>query len=360
MKITRHHTALAAGASAAALLLAACSSSSSGGSGSSASAAGSPSAATSTTTSTATSAASSAPATNISIAGVYGNTPDPFWASLGCGAKKEAATLGVKYQDFAGANLDTSTFSQNFSAASATNPSGIFVNPANPNQFVTQYGALMKKGVPVVTINGTTPPAQLKIVGTDTTDTSFLSDVAALVPTGTTGKLQVVNGVPGLVPVQSRLDPVVKAILGANTGLKLLKPIYSGFDINKATSAVSSAIIANPDLKVIVAADGPDGAAAAAAVKTAGKTGKITVIALDAVPPEVQALKDGIITGLVAQAPAQIGAKQVDALVDYLKANTSGGPVTPTKDFVGVPQKLLTKANVDDPTNADWVYVAKC
>ena len=40
-------------------------------------------------------------ASNITIAGVYGNSTDPFWATLACGAKQEAATLGVKYQPFA-------------------------------------------------------------------------------------------------------------------------------------------------------------------------------------------------------------------------------------------------------------------
>jgi ribose transport system substrate-binding protein len=320
------------------LMLAACSSSSSG-----------------TGASTSASAAST-----ISIAGVYGNTPDPFWASLGCGAKQEAAKLGVKYQDFTSANLDTSSFSQNFSAAVATSPSGMFVNPSNPNQFLTQYQQQMAKGVPVVTINGTTPPAQLKVVGTDTTNTPFLTQVAALVPSGTSGKMFVVNGIPGLPPVDNRLNPVVNAIKSANAGLTELPVFYSTFDPNKATAAVSSAIIANPDLKVIVAADGPDGQGAAAAVKSANKAGQITVIALDATPPEVAALKDGTITGLVAQAPAQIGAQQVSALVEYLKAHTSGGAVTATNDFVGIQQKLLTKDNVDLAENADWVYKASC
>jgi ribose transport system substrate-binding protein len=197
-------------------------------------------------------------------------------------------------------------------------------------------------------------------VGTGTTGTSsLLQQVAGLVPAGS-GSMLVVNGIPGLVPVEVRLNPVVNAITSAHPGLKSLPVIYSGFDVNKATQAVSTDLIAHPDLKVIVAADGPDGQAAAAAVQQAGKAGKVTVIALDATPAEVAALKAGAITGLVAQSPQQIGQQQVKTLVDYIKAHPQGGSVPVNVGTVSVPQALLTKANVDSPSNSAWVYNASC
>jgi ribose transport system substrate-binding protein len=307
----------------------------------------------------ATTAGPAASGKTITIAGVYGLTYDPFWVTLGCGAKQEAAQLGVQYKDFSSTSGDTSAFSQNFSSAQLTKPSGIFVNPSNPNQFITQYKTLMVAGVPVVTINSSAPPSQYKVVGTDTKSLPFLQQVAGLV-TASSGSMVVVNGIPGLVPVQVRLQPVVQAITSAHPGLKMLPTIYSGFDINKATSAVSSLLIANPDLKVIVAADGPDGQAAAAAVQQAHKAGAVTVIALDATPAEVVALKAGTITGLVAQSPLQIGEQQVKALVDYIKAHPSGGAVTVSSSSVGVPQHLLTKSNINAPASSAWIYKSSC
>jgi ribose transport system substrate-binding protein len=305
-------------------------------------------------------AAASASGKTITIAGVYGNSTDPFWATLGCGAQQEAASLGVKYQAFPSTTLDTSAFSQNFSSAQLIKPNGIFVNPANPNQFITQYKSLMSQGVPVVTINSSTPPSQYKVVGTGASDSSLLTQVAALVPSGSSGSMVVVNGIPGLVPVEVRLNPVVQAIQSAHPGLKSLPTVYSGFDVNKATSAVSSLLIANPDLKVIVAADGPDGQAAAAAVQEAHKAGSVTVIALDATPAEVAALKAGAISGLVAQSPMTIGEDQVKQLVDYVKAHPSGGTVPPNVGTVSVPQALLTKSNVNAPASSAWIYKSSC
>jgi len=299
-------------------------------------------------------------ASNITIAGVYGNSTDPFWATLACGAKQEAATLGVKYQPFASTTLDNSALSQNFSSAQLIKPNGIFVNPANPNQFVTQYKTLMSSGVPVVTINSSNPPAQYKVVGTGTTGNSALLQQTAALVTADSGSMLVVNGIPGLVPVQVRLDPVVKAITTAHPGLKSLPTIYSGFDVNKATQAVSTDLIAHPDLKVIVAADGPDGQAAAAAVQQAGKAGKVTVIALDATPAEVTALKAGTISGLVAQSPQQIGQDQVKELVSYIQAHPNAGAVPANVGAVNVPQNLLTKTNIDAPASSAWIYKASC
>ena len=297
---------------------------------------------------------------SITIAGVYGGTTDPFWVTLGCGAQQEATNLGVKYQAFSSTTLDTSAFSQNFSSAQLIKPNGIFVNPANPNQFITQYKSLMSQGVPVTTINPSTPPAQYKVVGPGTSDSSaLLTQVASLV-TASSGSMLVVNGIPGLVPVEVRLNPVVKAIQTAHPGLTSLPTIYSGFDINKATQQVSSDLIANPNLKVIVAADGPDGQAAAAAVEAAHKAGSVTVIALDATPAEVAALKAGTISGLVAQSPQQIGADQVKELVSYVKAHPNHGAVPANVGTVSVPQALLTKTNVDSPSNSAYLYKASC
>jgi ribose transport system substrate-binding protein len=349
VKKIRHGRIGAVAAASAALALAAC------GSVASSSAGG-----TSAGGITASGTATGNSGAGITIAGVYGGTSDPFWVTFGCGAQQEAAALGVKYQAFSSTTLDTSAFSQNFSSAQLTKPNGMFVEPANPNQFITQYKSLMSSGVPILTFNSTTPPAQYKTVGTGTSDSpSLLQQVASLV-TASSGSMLVVNGIPGLVPVEVRLNPVVQAIQSAHPGLTSLPTIYSQFDVNKATQSVSSDLIANPNLKVIVAADGPDGQAVAAAVQAAHKSGQVTVISLDATPAEVSALRAGTISGLVAQSPQQIGEDQIKELVSYVKAHPNGGAVPVNAGTISVPQALLTKSNVDAPSNSAYIYKASC
>jgi ribose transport system substrate-binding protein len=294
----------------------------------------------------------------IAIAGVVGGTSDPFWASLGCGAKAEAGKLGVTLKTYEDTSLDTAKFSSNFQSALLTSPQGVFVTLAVPNQLIAQFKTEMTKGVPVVTGAATSPAAQYKVVFSDPATQPYIADALATLPKDA-GSMVVLGGAPGIPPLENRWKPFVAGVLAANTGLKQLPVVYSGFDVNKATSSVASLLISHPDLKVIVAATGPDGLGAAAAIKNAHKEGKVALVAFDAVPGEVAALKDGTISALIAQSPAQIGTKQVDALVDYIKEKKSGA-VPASSDFTGIPQKVLTKANVDDPANADYIYKTSC
>jgi ribose transport system substrate-binding protein len=300
----------------------------------------------------------SASSSSIHLAEVIANTSDPFFMSEACAAQQEATKLGVSLQTFNATSTDTNTIANNFQSASLTSPQGMFVTPFNNNQFVAQYKTLMAKGVPVVTGNGSTPPAEYKYIYSASDTARFAPAVLKSVPSGS-GSMVYLGGAPGIPPLESRTLPFVKAVEAARPDLKVLPTEYSGFDINKATTDLGSILIANPDLKLIIAADGPDAQGAAAALRDAGKAGKITFVAFDAIPAEVTALEQGIITGLIAQSPFTIGRDSIDALVAYLKAHPHGGSVS----YAGseaIPNQLLTKDTVNNPANADYVYKATC
>ena len=297
---------------------------------------------------------------HITIAGVLQNTADPFWTSVACGAVAEGKTLGVTVKNYASTGLDTSQLSANFTAAQQSQPSGMFADLLTANQFITQWKQLMTTGHPIVAGNATNPAVQYKVVFTSPTSASspFLSTVLNLIPSES-GDMAVLAGVPGLVPVTDRLDPLVSAIKNARSGLSVLPSEYSGFDTNKATQYVTSTLLSHPNLKVIVAADGPDAIGVVSALQAAHKAGQIKVIALDAIPPEVTALKSGVISALIAQQPEKIGAAQVKTLVDYIKTKKSGA-VPASNSFTGIPQVLLTKANVNAPSSQQYFYKTSC
>jgi ribose transport system substrate-binding protein len=294
----------------------------------------------------------------ISIAAVFQNTSDPFFQTVSCGAEARAEELGVDLQTYNSTDTDANTIAGNFEAALLGEPDGIIVTPFNNNQFVAQYTQLMADGVPVVTGNGTDPQVDYRYVYSDTETGALAADVADLIPEGD-GSMVVLGGAPGIPPLEGRTVPFIDAVSEMRSDLNVLPILYSGFDVNKATSDVAALIIANPDLKLVIAATGPDGVGAAAAIDQAGKTGEITLIAFDAVPPEVEALRAGTITALIAQNPFEIGAASVDALVEYLEANPDGGPVEPDGKLA-IENVLLTADNVDAPENADYLYKTEC
>jgi ribose transport system substrate-binding protein len=303
-------------------------------------------------------AGTDAPALDLTIAAVFPNTADPFWQSISCGAADRAEELGVDLQQFNSTNTDANTIASNFQTASLVGADAMIVNPFNNNQFVAQYTELMADGVPIVTSNGTDPQAEFLSISSDAETAGFADQVADLIPEGA-GSMVYMGGAPGIPPLENRTLPFFEAVQDLRPDLAVLPNDYSGFDINKATTNVSSLIIANPDLKLIIAATGPDGVGAAAAIEQAGKVGEITLIAFDAVPPEVAALRAGTITALIAQDPYSIGTSSVQAVVDYLTENPDGGPVEPSGADV-IPSFLLTADNIDAPESEQYIYKTEC
>jgi ribose transport system substrate-binding protein len=294
----------------------------------------------------------------IRIAAVLPNTSDPFFQTVSCGVEAKAAELGVELQTFNATTADTNTIASNFQTASLTSPDGMIVTPFNNNQFVAQYTQLMADGVPVVTGAGSDPQVDYKAISSDTDTAGFAEQVADLIPQGS-GTMVYMGGAAGIAVLENRTLPFVNAVQEMRPDLTPLPPDYSGFDINKATTDASAIILANPDLKLIIAGTGPDGQGAAAAIQQAGKKGQITLIAFDAVPPEVDALRAGVITALIAQDPYNIGTSSVQAIVDYLTAHPDGGPVQPAGQEA-IPNQLLTADNIDDPKNVNYLYRAEC
>ncbi len=309
---------------------------------------------------TASSPAAAASGQRITIAGVFENTSDPFWTTIGCGAAAEGKLLGVTVKEFSTSTLSTSQVSADFSAAEQAHPDAIFSDLLTANQFITQYKKLMAAGVPVIDGNPTTPAEQEAVLWSapTTSTSSFLPAVLKLITTEP-GDMAVLGGVPGLVPVDDRFVPLVSAIKAARPGLTVLPTEYSGFTTSVATQYVTATLLSHPDLKLIVVADGPDAAGVVSALQAAHKAGKIEVIALDAIPPEVDALKTGAITALIAQQPAAIGAEQVEALVNYVKSHKTGA-VPASANFTGVPQVLITGANVNAPGESKYFYQTSC
>ena len=128
----------------------------------------------------------------------------------------------------------------------------------------------------------------------------------------------------------------------------------------RRTAAASALITGNPDLTAIYAVSGPEGEGAAAAVEEAGKSGQIKVYSYDATPAQVEALRAGTITALLAQPSALIGAEAVKAAVAYVSAHPNREPVPAGTDVNELALKVLDKDNVDKPESADYIYAATC
>jgi ribose transport system substrate-binding protein len=108
----------------------------------------------------------------------------------------------------------------------------------------------------------------------------------------------------------------------------------------RGVKQAEDAMVANPDLKVIYAANDDVALGAAQAVIAAGRSDKTIVTGMNGVPPALRALKDGKIAMTVELNPYLWGRLGVDVLAQYLK----GDKVEP---------RVFIKHVIVDSTNID-------
>jgi ribose transport system substrate-binding protein len=297
----------------------------------------------------------------IRIAGVYRNSADAYWVTAMCAAGKEAKRLGVEFQIFSIAVNDNTQLSQILDTALLTKPQGIMFAPTDSKTFATKIGEIMAQGIAVIGESPQEPDTMWKTIQTSQDGSLYVEQITAAIK-AVKGTAVVLNGLPASSATweAQRYSPIQQALKAKNPELVWLPDLLDNFDVTKGTQLIGGTILAHPDLRVIIASAGPEGQAAAAAVKQADKAGEIVVIGFDAVPAEIAALKDGTISFLGAQGPGEVAAAQVRDLVEYIKAHPEGGPVTPTHTVDYLPLGLLTKDNVDDPSMTNFIYSSKC
>lgn len=296
----------------------------------------------------------------IALAGVVANSTDPFWITVMCGATKAAKAADATIDWYTSPTTSAESMSQNFNSALLTDPDGLYLNPFQAAQFSTQVADLMADGVPVVTSTPLDPTTEYTDIPLATEGSGYVDEFLEILSDGP-GALAVLGGIPGIPVVDASWQPLTEAVADARPDITVLPTEYTDFDVTKSTQIVSALLLAHPDLKMIVAISGPEGAGAAAAVQQAGLAGKVQIWALDAVPAEVEALEAGVITVLAAKPAQLMGQRSVEVLLEQIAANPDRKPIEHIGSaFEPLPLTLITKENIDSPEAQAAIYKDTC
>jgi ABC-type sugar transport system substrate-binding protein len=305
------------------------------------------------------SSSASSPAASSAVTGktwnltlIQGVKGDPFYVTMACGAQAEATKLGAKLTVTGGDKWDASVQTPVVDSVTASKPNGVMIAPNDGKAMFAPLKAMNDAGVNVT------------LVDTGLEDTSFAKGIitsnnaqggqvgattlAKLI--GDKGTVLVVNVDPGITTTDARVkgfnDEMAK-----HTGVNLLPVQFTHDDPTIATQIATSTLAAHPDLAGIFATNVNTAEGVAAALKQVGNT-SVKIIAFDAGPKQVQDLKDGIVSGLIAQDPYQEGILAVDAAVDALNGKTAANTQTELA--------AITKDNLDDPTVKKFLYLSAC
>ncbi|GAA0541376.1 ribose ABC transporter substrate-binding protein [Saccharopolyspora subtropica] len=200
------------------------------------------------------------------------------------------------------------------------------------------------QGTVVVNMDsGTTPqPPDVPVFATNNVAAAEQATDVLAEQLGGRGKVAFIEFQPGTSTNETRAEGFRRG-MAKHPGLQLVAQQSSDSDYNRALQVTQDILTANPDLDGIYAANEPSVLGAAEAVRQAGKVGQVKIIGWDTSEGEIQALRDGVITGLIAQNPFKMGYAAVNAAVSKIRGSAEPLPSSDTGSM------LITKDNVDSP-----------
>ncbi|MBD3675457.1 MAG: sugar-binding protein [Planctomycetaceae bacterium] len=142
-------------------------------------------------------------------------------------------------------------------------------------------------------------------------------------------------------PDSSRYDEPGKPVEGEK--YTILDTRTDGFDFAKAKAEAQDAINKYPDLKCMVGLFAYNPPLMLEAVKEAGKTDDIEIVAFDEEDGTLQGIVDGHIHGTVVQNPYEYGYQSVKMLAELARGDSSS---VPEDRFMNIPARQIRKDNV--------------
>ncbi|MFJ6572679.1 substrate-binding domain-containing protein [Streptomyces sp. NPDC091292] len=280
----------------------------------------------------------------LTIGFVPGIASDPFFKAMQVGAEAEAKKLGVKLL-WQGAPDEYSPQSQiPFVDAMLTQRvDGLVIVPTDPDALQPSVTKAQTLKIPVVTVD-TTVSDRSYLTSAITGDSEAGGRQAARTlaqQIGGAGEVFVLSGSPSATTDRLRAKGF-KEELAKHPRVKLVGEEYTMSQAAKATSALTTTLLKYPDLKGVFAVNGTSGTGSVAALRNTGKVGKVKLIGYDAYENQVQDLKSGVYSALVAQKPGDEAALALRNLVDTLKKQD----VDKIKKDVVLPNVVMTKDNL--------------
>ena len=307
-------------------------------------------------------AATEAPATTSNEEYIYvssmGNLE--FFNAHKYGWKWGGDALGVKTSYVGPAEYDMNAMVAAFDQAIAKKPAGICVFGVEPI-LTPSIDKATDAGIPVVTILGDQPDSKrIAYVGSRQRDLGYTGGKAIAEAMGGKGKVAILS-IIGVQMFDDR-EAGYREAFADYPDIEVVQVGDTKADTVTSVNVAKDILQRNPDLNAFVGTDSTAGIGAATAVEEAGKVGQVLVVAMDRNSDILQKIKDGTLTGTVAQDDAAMAFWCLQVLYNFVhnqapltSDNKAAGALTgPTNVFMWV--NYIDKSNVDYYLSANETY----
>jgi len=289
---------------------------------------------------------------------VPGVNPDPFYITMSRGVNAAASRAGIQV-----VQQDPEQFNVQFSVPivealiARGDIDALVTAPNDKEQSIPVLQKANDGGIPVITVDtfigdgdytGGPVTFPLSYVGSDNVQGGYIACAALAEKLGSGAKIYISNVRPGISTTDQREEGCKNA--AADLGLEVVRVDYNENDANTAQQQTAAVLQANPDITGMFATNTFGALGAGAAIENAGLAGAVEVALFDASEENIGYLRDGTVSFVIAQKPADMGYMGVIAALANARGYTSVPKRIPTGYFV------FNAENVDDPASAAFVY----
>ena len=272
------------------------------------------------------------------------NNASDFWTIARKGTEKAAGELPNADIEFR-INSDNTAAEQQrvVDDLLAKGIDGIAISPVDPVNQLQMLNRAAQQAL-VITQDSDAPSSnRVCYIGTDNVAAGRQAGglVKEALPQG--GKIMVFVGTLDAANAQQRYQGLKEALQGSN--IQILDVRTDGADRVRAKSNAADTLVNQPDIAGMVGLWSYNGPAIVGAIRDAGKTGKVKIVAFDEEDETLNGIKDESIYATVVQQPFEFGYQSMKLIARILDGDRSG---IPTSKQIFVPTLAIKKADVDE------------
>jgi ribose transport system substrate-binding protein len=227
-------------------------------------------------------------------------TQVPFWVDHRKALDDVQKVLGVKTSFTGPLDFDTAAQARQLDELVARQPAGILIFPGDADALRPGIQRATEAGIPIATIIGDVPDSGRVVnLGISSFEAGRVGGEMLAKAVG--GKGKVLMGTFPAPAVLERVEGYKALFKEKYPGIEVVDVVNDKADPSYAPTAYAQALQAHPDVLGIGGTDGDSGKGAAIAVREAGLTGKVKIVAMDRNDDMLPFIEDGTIEGAVAQ-----------------------------------------------------------
>lgn len=281
---------------------------------------------------------------------IVGNQTDPFYITMECGAKAEAAALGVKLSYTGPPSFTVPPQKQLIDNVEVTKPAALLVAPTDVAKLDPDLEKVQSGGTKIIFVDTSSSDMSLGMSRISSNNVAggklAAENLGKLL--GGKGTVGVISMAKGTSTTDARVQGFEQEMKSAYPNIKLLaEQNDTAATTTQATSFIEADITSTPSLNGVFTANTVTAQGVAAGLQHAGKTGKVKMVTFDAEPAEVQMLKSNVAQVIIAQEPALEGK---DGIIQAVNA-IEGKKVT-----ASIPTPLIAITPKNEASETQYIY----